>query len=287
MRIESLPAIPVALALVACSPMYAPIAPIFDAAGDAWRPDTGPPVFNDAAIRDTGVWMDAAIVDSSVDAPGMDVGDDDAGPPTAITVDGLFTDAYWSGTAASLTNTVTVASPFDGDSLMVLHYGRDDEWFYMGFEGSLATGDAVVVYVDTHFGDGVQLSTGLSDTRNTINSVLSLQILASAEFQPEYGWGTSAMPHVLATGDGTIGWRTLAASPSTFTNLTTHTSSACSATGCETAMLLAQIGVPPGGLLNLVVRVGRPGVGFSNQTFPMSDTSTPETIDIPVSVPVP
>lgn len=274
----------IALALTACSVPLPPHAPGLDGAGvDAWRTDTGPIALpQDTGPRDSGV-MDASF-DANVDAAPFDAGPHDAGPARQITLDGLFNDPYWA-TVSPTTNGTPVLTPFD-QVLTSLHYGRDDDWFYMGFESAaLHAGDAVVVYVDTHFGDGVPLATGLGDTTNIVNQVLSLQITATAEFQPEFGWGTSMMPHSLGPTDTTLGWRQLAANPGAFANVTMNNLSACSATGCETAILLVQLGVPPGGLLHLVVRMGRPGVGFSNQTFPVVDSSSAETITDWITVP--
>jgi hypothetical protein len=272
------------LALAACSVPPVPHAPLIDAAGgpDAWREDSGSILVHDTGPRDTGA-QDSSF-DSSVDAPIPDTGSGDAGPPLQITVDGLFTDPYWS-TVSGTTNGTSVLTPFD-QQLTALHYGRDTDWFYMGFEsGALHAGDAVVVYVDTASAAGVPLATGLGDSSNAVNQVLSLQITSTAEFQPEFGWGTSMMPHSIGATDGTLGWRQLAMNPGPFTNVHGGNVSACSATGCETAILLSQIGLDGGGQLDLVVRMGRPGVGFSNQTFPVTDSASPETITDWITVP--
>lgn len=264
--------------LTACSVPPPPVAPAHDAAGlDAYREDSGPVLVVDMGPRDAGS-------DTGVDAPAPDVGSPDAGPPFAIAIDGRFDDTFWA-TASVVPNDTVVVSPFDGDSLTNLYYGRDQNWLYLGFEGTLTTGDAVVVYVDSHFGDGVSLFGGLGDHNGPVNSVLSLSLTGTAEFQPEWGWGTSAMPHVLGVSDTTIGWRALSANPNPFATITVNERSACTSMGCETAILLAQLGVTPGGYLTLLVRLGRPSVGFSNQTFPRADAATPELVDVPIMVP--
>jgi hypothetical protein len=143
-----------------------------------------------------------------------------------------------------------------------------------------------VIYVDTHFGDGVPLNGGLGDDNGTVNRVLSLPLTSSGEFQPVWGWGPSTMPRSPITSDPTIGWRRLAASPGSFTIWGPNEQTACSSTGCETAILLSTLAVASGGAISLVVRLGRPGVGFSNQTFPVFDASTPELVsDTPITVP--
>jgi len=272
-----------ALALVACNPPVIPHAMDPDSTWiDAYRDDTGTIVVHDAG-------HDAFVTDSSfdaaIDAPGIDVGSADAGPPLAIRLDGVLDDTWWMTAGSRINNMTTVVTPYDGDTLTALYYGRDQDWLYLGFEGTLVSSDAVVFYVDTHFGDGVPLSTGLGDTTNHVNSVLSLQITGTAEFQPEFGFGTSALPHGTTQGDSTLGWRMLAPNPSRFGDVLTNTRSICSMTGCETAILLAQIGEMPGTYLQFIVRLGRPGVGFSNQTFPVADSATPETVNVAISVP--
>ena len=271
------------LGLAACSVPPPPHAPANDTGVlDAYREDAGTVVVRDMGPRDTGV-RDTGP-DTSVDAPGIDAGND-AGPPLQITIDGTFTEDFW--TTAGVTTNGTPADARFAQRLTALHYGRDGDWLYLGFESDapLTAGDAVVVYVDTHFGDGVMLATGLGDGTNVVNQVLSLQIIGTAEFQPEFGWGTAMMPHSVGPTDTTLGWRQLAMNPGPVTNVPAGNRSACSATGCETAMLLAQIGVPFGGYLRVVARLGRPGVGPSNQTFPVIDSSTPETITDSIAVP--
>ncbi len=275
----------VASLLASCSVPLPPHAPGLDGAGvDAQREDTGSIVVRDSGSPDTGSTGTDANFDANVDAASFDGGNADAGPPLAITLDGLLTDPFWA-TRSSIMSATPVVTPFDGDTLTSLHYARDAAWLYVGFEGTLVAGDAVVMYVDTHFGSGVPLSGGLGDNANTLNRVLSLPITGTAEFQPEYGWGTSVMPKAFGPGDTTIGWRQLAMAPGSFMNTTANTHSVCSATGCETAMLLAQLGIADGGPIGIVVRLGRPGVGFSNQTYPVADASSPEIIVNAVVVP--
>jgi hypothetical protein len=268
----------VGLALVACEVPPVPHAFLPDTAFvDAYREDTGITIVHDSGPRDTGLEPDTSF-DANVDAPGFDAGPIDGGPLRAITLDGAFGDAFW-GTASSQPNSTPTNTGFDGDSLTVLHYGRDDNYLYLGFEGTLVPGDAVVVYVDTQVGAGPILMGGLADTHGVVNSVLSSTLTSAVpDFQPEWGWGTSTMPRSITTSDATIGWRRLATNPGTFTTVTANELSACSTSGCETAILLAQLGVPTGGPIELIVRLGRPTIGFSNQTFPASEASSPETV---------
>jgi hypothetical protein len=283
MRTDKLLAIS-ALALLACEVPPVPHALLPDSAYvDAYRPDMGVIVVHDSAVIDVGT--DSAV-DSAVDAPTFDTGPSDTGVVSAIRLDGVFDEPFWT-TVGNQPNTTPAIAPYDGDALTALHFGRDADYLYLGFEGTLLTGDAVVVYVDTHFGDGVPLVGALGDTHGAVNGVLSLPIMSSSgEFQPEWGWGTSTMPRTAVSSDLTIGWRRLAASPGPFVIQGPNELTACSTTGCETQILLVQLGVPPGGYLQLVVRLGHPGVGFSNQTFPVFDASTPEIVsDTTITVP--
>ena len=268
-------------ALLGCNPPVIPHAPELDSAVDAYRTDTGPEI-----VHDTGVDAVSVPMDAFTDAPIPDVGIPDSGVVPAIRVDGVFDDPFWVGVGLT-PSTIAVLAPYEGDALTAVHYGRDANYLYVGFEGTLVAGDAVVMYFDTHFGDGVALNGGLGDNHGNVNNVLSLQLTATAEFQPEWGWGTSMMPRSIAVSDVSLGWRRLAMPPGTFTTVTADEQSACSMTGCETAILLTRLGVPPGGGITFIARLGRPGVGFSNQTFPTGDASSPELVgDIPLTVPL-
>lgn len=269
---------------IACAPAPPPPAPLYDAGPvDASPcpecPDTGPIVIRHDAGQDTG-----PAVDANVDAPGVDAAGADAGGALAITVDGALTDTAWMA-QTPLVAAIGQLDPFGGDHLDTLYYFRDDTYLYLAFEGELVTGDDVVVYVDlgTTPSD-VSLMGGLGDTSGAVDTTLSIPIYGSTEFQPELGWGTASMPHVLSAGADTIGWRALA-SAGGFALITASARSACSATACETAIGLATIGATSTSTINLVVRLGRPGVGWSNQTFPTSHSGTPENIDFGIPVP--
>lgn len=267
----------------ACSVPFPPHAPAFDADVDAFRTDMGPIIVHDAG-HDGGPDTGVMPLDAHVDAPGLDVGMPDGGVPPAIHADGVFDEPIWTANPANgvLMNTIDALAPFVGDSYVALHYARDDDWLYLGFEGSLVSGDAAIFYVDTAPSppSGVYLmATGLFDNTNIVNSVLSQPMMGTVEFEPEWGWGTSAMPMGATTYEARIGWRALAA-VGTFSPLLHDTTSFCSATACETAARLITLGVSPGGGVHLVARIGRPGAagGFSNQTFPVADTGDPQAI---------
>ncbi|MFO0685690.1 MAG: hypothetical protein U0234_26750 [Sandaracinus sp.] len=273
-----------AVSLAACqTPTVYPMLSL-DASADAPRGETGPIRVRDSGPRDTG----ATSVDTGNVGVDVPVVETDAGLPIAIQVDGLFTEPYWNGGGGSDSlNTTTALSPFTGDAITTLHYGRDAHWLYLGFEGTLVSGDAVVFWVDTPGATGVLLTPiGLSDRSNVVNTVLSLGLSNDVvDFQPQLGWGASLLPHGRVASDSTLGWRTLA-SGSAFGVVRDNTTSACSASGCETAILLDQVGVLPGELLQLVVRLGRPEIGFSNQAFPTIDGPDPSYITDTVVVPV-
>jgi len=181
-----------------------------------------------------------------------------------------------------LVNNTPTSPPFDGETLSSLYVARDTDWLYFGFEAVLTPGDAVVFYVDTHFGDttGVYLmGTGLPDTSNTVNGVLSLPMTGTVDFEPEWGWGTSSMNVIPTTYTPQIGWRLLSATGS-FSPLTNYTSSMCNGTACEVQTRLIALGLMGTEPIHLIVRLGRPGSGgaFSNQTFPTSDSGQPEAV---------
>lgn len=276
-----------ACALVGCTTTYAPLPPLHDTGPvDASTcpecPDTGPIVVRHDGGQDAGPPMDA-----NVDAPPSDSGAPvgDAGAPLAVTIDGVLTDVRWTE-QVPLVATITAEDPFGGDHLDTFFYFRDADYLYLGFEGGLASGDRVVVYVDLGltFSDVSLMGLGLEDTSGAVDATLSIPIFGSTDFAPELGWGTATMPHVASAGADTIGWRRLA-STGAFALVTTGSRSACSATACETAIALTTLGATSDSPINLVVRLGRPGVGWSNQTFPTSHSGTPDNIDFGIAVP--
>lgn len=272
-----------AISLAACQAPTTYSMLSLDASADAPRQDTGPVRLVDTGPRDTGVAQDTGTV--GVDAPGTTT---DAGVPLAIQVDGRFEEAFWTGGAgSSITSTTPALAPFAGDAITAIYYGRDASWLYLGFEGTLVTGDAVVFWVDTPGATGVMLTPiGLGDTANPVNTVLSLGMNdLVVDFQPQLGWGASTLSHGLVVGDSTLGWRVLAANPGAFDDVRASTTSRCSGAGCETAIALDQVGVLPTERLQIVVRLGRPDVGFSNQAFPVIDGASPDYITDTVVVP--
>jgi hypothetical protein len=282
------------LLLAACNPPVVPFANADIGPVDAARPDIGPVTLRDTGPRDTGALDMGTANDAALDAPALDA-NLDAGARPQITFDGRFDEAVWTSVAGNVmqSNSQVAHTPYDGDSLMTLYYTRDADWLYFGFEGAIVSGDAVVFYVDTAPSppNGVFLQgTGLGDSSNVVNGVLSLPLTGTVEFAPEWGWGTSVMPIAPTTYDPRIGWRALA-STGPFTPLTRDTTSYCSATACEVATRLAAIGATSTSHLTLIVRMGRPGAsgGFvPTQAFPVSDSGTPEAINAaPISVVAP
>jgi hypothetical protein len=276
-----------ALSAVACTTVYAPLPPVRDAGPrDAYVcgecPDTGAIVRPRDAGRDVG-----PLPDANVDAAFVDSGTTttDAGAPLAITVDGALSDLVWTE-QVPLVLTVSAFEPFAGDHLDSLFFFRDETYLYIAFEGELLSGASVAMYVDlgTTFSDVSLMGMRLDDTSGEVDATLSIPLFGTAEFAPEFGWGTAMMPHVASAGGTTIGWRRLA-SVGAFTLITTGNRSACSATACETAIALATLGATTDSRIDFIVRLGRSDVGWSNQTFPASSSGTPEYVDFSLSVP--
>ncbi len=268
---------------IGCAPQVAPLPPLRDTGpADAYVcsecPDTGPIVLRRDAGQDAGPGMDANV-DAAID-PTVD-----AGLALAVTVDGVLTDARWLE-QTPLVASIVAEEPFIGDRLDTLYFFRDSTYLYLGFEAGLAGGDRIVIYVDLGLTvtRDVPLMGTLEDTSGAVDATLSIPIFAPSEFAPEMGFGTSTMPHVVSAGGDTIGWRRLAPMGA-FELVTTGSRSACSATACETAIALSTLGATTTSPINLVVRLGRPGVGWSNQTLPTSQSGTPENIDFGIAVP--
>jgi hypothetical protein len=291
MRIEGMA---IVLGLAACTPTPLPGVTVNDAYGnDAYVVDMGAVVVYPDMGTDTGV-LDAPDTNVDMNLPDMNLPDmnvPDTGTGSAIVLDGVLDDAFWTANPSNppLDDMMVALDPFTGEALSRLVYGRDARYLYLGIEGTLNVGDAIVIYVDVNPGSGsgvMLMGSGLGDTSNYVNSVASLMITGNALFQPDFLWGTSTLP-----GSGSsvvsspaLGWRRLQQTGA-FGTLSAGTRSVCSSTGCETEIQWSTLGVPSTNSVAIVARLGRPNVAFaSNQLFPTTDTGAPEMISATIPV---
>ena len=285
MRTETIRALAITVALASCAPAPVPFVPVVDAYGtDAFRTDMGSITLFDSGPQDTGSF-DAPDTNSDANLPDANLPDSGI---MGLTLDGLLSEPVWTANASNppMTNSTAANSPFGGESLSRFVYARDANYLYLGFEGSIVSGDAIIVYVDLGVtGRDVMLTgSGLGDATNTVNAVASLMITGNAFFQPEFVWGSAELAARVVHTDTRLGWRRLA-QVGLFGPVSSGTSSACSMTGCETQISWTALGVAANAPVQVVARLGRPNVAFaSNQLFPSSDTGAPEMIATTITV---
>jgi len=269
-------------ALTACAaPAPAPSVPARDA---------GTPTASDggliAVFPDGGPGPDAA--------PGRDAaapfdGAVDAAAPALPRIDGVIDEGEWS--AAVVTRSMTPpADSRPGDTLRALSAIRTAERLYLAIEGTIASGDAMLVFVDRDFGTGrgaVLAGMPFADPTGALDRAMSVPLVSAlSELRPDAAWGTLRMPTAAPTsGDDATGWRDVATEPSDFIALEGgSTISACTATACETSIGLGRGGLGAVEELAVFARIGNGLSSLSNQSLPSDD---PSSVSVLLRVPGP
>lgn len=201
----------------------------------------------------------------------------DAGPPDPI-VDGEVSDSEWEG-ATIVETSVTTDRP--GSTLHRLRAILQPERLVVAVEGTIADGDAIVIYVDRDLGASHGVSpASLADTSGTIDVALSQGSLdVPSGFRADFGWGTAAMPHTAAGTDDEIGWRDVASDVEHFTTLSSAEGpSVCSGSACEAEIPLELLGGSAPRTIALFARIVSADGGLTNQTLPEDDPTSPQTV---------
>ncbi len=223
----------------------------------------------------------APLVDSGVHRrdSGPIIGHDhDAGPEDPI-IDGTVGDAEWAG-ATTATSAVTSDEP--GSTLTELRAILQSDRLAIAVTGTIADGDAIVVYVDCDFEGpgGLPSGTSLGDTVGTLDTAISQpSLVVPSGFRMDFAWGTAAMPHTAAGTDEVSGWRDVASDPAHFTTIAaTSGPSVCSGTACEAAIPLDVLGGSAPRHIALFARIVRADGTLTNQTLPADDGAHPEVV---------
>lgn len=219
------------------------------------------------------------ILDGSI--PGVDAGPmmirRDSGPAVPV-IDGTIAEREW---AAAEVEESEVESDREGSVLSALHAMLIGGRLFVAVEGTVASGDAIVLYVDRDLGEGEGvLPHELRDRDGTLDAALTQPSLTvPAGFEIDFAWGTTLMPHHGVGRDEAIGWRDVARNPAAFTVLDTGDApSACGATVCETSISLDALGGTRPRTIALFARIVRSDGGLTNQTLPEDDGSRPNAV---------
>lgn len=249
------------------------------AMGDTLTNQTLP---EDDPVRPNVVMNLLTIADGVVipDAGPVDGGGADAGAPGGIVVDGTVGAAEWAGAGMASNALSADGTPFMSNSLGTLRAVRTSSTLYVAIEGTLTSGNAILMYVDAEVGgvDGLVTLTGLSDFSGALDQAFSNKSLSAAALRLDYVWGTLDMSVVAMDFDARIGWRDIATDPANFSvPPVAQAPSACSADACEAAIPLSTLGARSGEPIGIFVRLGAATLdSFSNQTLPQ-DTA-PELV---------
>jgi hypothetical protein len=206
----------------------------------------------------------------------------DAGP-RGPQIDGVVIDDEWDGATIADED---VATDRPGSVLTRMRALIDDGRLFVAVEGTLASGDALVVYVDRALGspDGVADPSDLSDESGALDAALSETITTPSELAADFAFGTTLMSHTAAGLDDTQGWRDLS-DPTSFRWIAAETAPmACGDAGCEAAIGLDELGGTAPRTIAIFARIVRAEGGLTNQTLPSDDASDPTTVSALLTV---
>jgi len=199
----------------------------------------------------------------------------DAGPTTPV-VNGTLGAREWEG--ATLVES-EVETDTEGSTLTSLRALLEDGRLFIGVEGTVATGDSIVIYVDRDLGgaQGVGAS-ALTDSDGTLDAALAQRSFSwPADFRVDFAWGTTRMPIAAVGRDELIGWRDVTADPFEAVDAA-DAPSACTAGGCEASIPLSILGGSRPRTLALFARIVKAGGGLTNQTLPEDDEAAPSEV---------
>ena len=238
---------------------------------------SAPDVVNALMLIDDGAMeMDAGPPDAGIDAG-----------PMGIVVDGVIDPTEWAS-AAMATNMHTATGAFTGSDLAALYTLRDATTLYVAIEGTITSGNAIVMYVDTDEGGplGIASPTTLDDFVGQLDTAISKTMITPSELRLDAAWGTLDMSRVGTASDDRMGWRDIRSNPSAY--MPVAGASACGTSGCETSVALSALGVAAAADVGLYVRlVSATSAAFSNQTLPEDDPFSPELVTVYALVPPP
>jgi len=232
---------------------------ILAAAGCGGREPAPPPPRRDSGTPDG---FDAGVISRR-----------DAGPSGPV-VDGTIEDDEWEDAAEA---TAEVETDAPGSELTRLLARVVDGSLFVGVEGALADGDALVVWVDRDLGgeDGWSDLATLVDEDGSLDSRVSSPVMTPDAFAVDWAWGTTQMPRTPVGLDEEAGWRDLTAF-ATFEWVASETApTVCSESACETSIPLDTLGGEAPRTLALFARIVRADGTFANQTLPEDDPAAP------------
>lgn len=196
----------------------------------------------------------------------------DAGSPNRFGIDGRIDPLEWAG-VPTFKNPVLPGPPFANDRLISLRAVRQNGFLYVGIEGFITPGNAMVLFLarNINANDGLPLSARPIDFATNFDRALSNEQLTVLDptRQFHFAWGTLEMARWSSGPDPRIGWRDFISRPGEYVPLGDFdTPSVCSQTACETAVPLDRLGIQPDFLVEAFVRIVSPNAIVSDQALP-------------------
>lgn len=240
--------------------------------------DAGPP--RDATVRVPPIPRADA---GGRDGGGVDAAREDGGAP-AIEVDGVIDPLEWEGAILVEADVPPEGAFAPGNQLRRLYAQRTETMLFLGVEGTITEGNAIVVFVDRDLGGATGLAspTVLEDRTGALDLALSKVMFMPAELRIDFAWGTLDLARA-SLEDDRMGWRDVGFDPSTFGIVNAPT--ACSASACETSISLEALDALPSDEMGVFARlVDADADVFSNQTLPL-DPSEPDFVTTYLTIP--
>lgn len=206
----------------------------------------------------------------------------DAGPPA--TIDGIESSGEWDD---AVVVEAAVETDREGSTLSRLMAFIEGDRLFVAIEGSLASGDAIILYADRALGEGIGvIPPELADADGALDVALAQTALSvPSAFEIDFAWGTTLLPRTAVGEDAAIGWRDVATDPAAFSSIAGEDAPAvCSATFCETSIALETLGGDAPRTIALFARLVSAS-GFTNQTLPEDDPLAPSMVSQLLLVP--
>lgn len=220
--------------------------------------------------RDAGPPMDASA-DGGV-RPRRD------GGAAAKVIDGTVGDGEWADAIEATSSTATDA---EGSTLRRLLAAIEDDTLFVAIEGTLAAGDAMVLYVDHSLGEpeGVAELASLADEDGALDAAISSPFETPEGFRADFAWGTTVLPRTPVGFDAEAGWRAIDGAPAFVWVSAEEGPTVCGEAACEAAIPLARLGGTRPRTIAMFARIVRADGAFTNQTLPMDDADAPGVVN--------
>jgi hypothetical protein len=251
--------------------------------------DTGPSI--DASVPDGGTVLDAGRADGGTAGDAGAGGDASSGDVTP-SIDGVVGALEWEG--AVFTES-TEPTDWTGNTLRSLRALLTDDALYIAIEGSVDSGNAIVLYLDRAEGgvEGVVL-TSASDDSGALDDAItpSEPFTTYADFRADLAWGTRVLGRAAADFDDEMGWRDFvrASAPDDLYWIdSTIAPTTCGDEACETRLPRDVLDLGDGAVrprtIALFARImNHDGAQSPNQTLPEDDSEAPRVVSVALTL---